>query len=89
MRPSSYHKMFRFEAVWTREAECEAIIANGWNHINFSGSGIGERIQNCSRGIQVWAQRRFSSIPKRMNAKRIQLTNLRTQEHMQSELDLI
>lgn len=51
---------FRLEAMWTREAECEEVIAVGW-HGNIPGLPSLEKFRLCSNNLHHWAKKKIKS----------------------------
>ncbi|KAL0445673.1 UNVERIFIED_CONTAM: hypothetical protein Slati_1695200 [Sesamum latifolium] len=48
--PTQHRKLFRFEAMWTRSAECDTLIHEFWNHKPTSDAG--SRLGACTRQVR-------------------------------------
>lgn len=81
-------RRFRFEAMWTRDEECEDIIYKGWKGDNSSLHFLA-RLNGCSNSLQKWAACRFHSFHRQLKEKRDKLAELRTYEHWQHDFDEI
>lgn len=64
--------LFRFEAMWTREEECEKVIAESWQDCNLDTS-LSEKLKTCSLNLKRWAQNKFRSLPNQIKNKKKKL----------------
>ncbi|KAJ8754033.1 hypothetical protein K2173_001931 [Erythroxylum novogranatense] len=68
-------KRFRFENAWTMEEECRQRIKRGW--LKDSLISIQERLRNCSRDLQSWANSRNEGFQLQVTQLKQQMTILR------------
>ncbi|XP_040988956.1 uncharacterized protein LOC121236574 [Juglans microcarpa x Juglans regia] len=54
-------KLFRFEAMWIEEDECEEVISRHWQEAAGGNNlmAISKKIKACSRGLEVWNEKKF------------------------------
>ncbi|XP_075663425.1 uncharacterized protein LOC142633021 [Castanea sativa] len=75
-------KHFHFEAMWTKNAECKAIIENSWG-MEFDLNTPDEVMANlssCAAELTNWSSKVFRQIPKKIQAKRNALNSLTLQD---------
>jgi exonuclease III len=75
-------KIFRFEAMWTKEEQCRGVIGKAWSEDTREGSRmfkVTEKLKKCRVSLIAWSQERFGSLAASIKLKREQLqheTNL-------------
>ncbi|CAN0847200.1 hypothetical protein LINGRAHAP2_LOCUS4846 [Linum grandiflorum] len=57
-------KCFRFESFWTKEEECNAVVANAWDDTR--NRSLAQCLKNCENKLTNWSNARFGDIPKRI-----------------------
>ena len=73
---------FHFEAMWTKNTDCRAIIENSWG-IGFDLStpeGVMDNLNNCAVDLKSWSTNVYGQIPKKIQAKRNALNSLTLQD---------
>ncbi|KAL3846296.1 hypothetical protein ACJIZ3_003699 [Penstemon smallii] len=69
-------KKFRFEAMWLKSEDCAKIIGDSWNSLHGSNT-TWDKLQNCSRELEIWSRCSFGSIRKSMKNLQEQIANVR------------
>ena len=75
-------KRFHFEAMWTKNAECKAIIENSWG-MGFDLStleGVMDNLSSYAADLKNWSSKVFGQIPKKIQTKRNALNSLTLQD---------
>ena len=72
--------MFRFEAMWLRDPQCDEVVQEAWYEglCKPSGSPFTNCINNCRTRLQVWNKIEFGHIGRKIASleKRIQRLEL-------------
>ncbi|KAL6962164.1 hypothetical protein U1Q18_037118 [Sarracenia purpurea var. burkii] len=57
-------KIYRFEQMWLKEAECEEVVARDWtsNIQTVVGRGITQRLADTSRALSKWNKEKFEKV---------------------------
>ena len=73
-------RMFRFEAMWLRDPQCDEVVQEAWYEglCKPSGSPFTNCINNCRTRLQVWNKTEFGHIGRKIASleKRIQRLEL-------------
>ncbi|KAL0360875.1 UNVERIFIED_CONTAM: hypothetical protein Sradi_3772000 [Sesamum radiatum] len=70
--------MFKFEAMWARPAECEALFQECWGRtiIDDAGARILERTESVCEGLIGWDKTRFGNVRRRVKELEDQLARM-------------
>jgi hypothetical protein len=72
-------RMFRFEAMWTKDVQCYDVINQAWNFDVAGGSKmfqVMEKLKICRGSLIAWSKVRFRSLASLIKEKRMQLQTL-------------
>ena len=72
-------RMFRFEAMWTKDVQCYDVINQAWNSDVAVGSKmfqVMEKLKICRGSLIAWSKVRFRSLASLIKEKRMQLQTL-------------
>uniref|UniRef100_A0A2N9GLP4 Reverse transcriptase domain-containing protein n=1 Tax=Fagus sylvatica TaxID=28930 RepID=A0A2N9GLP4_FAGSY len=72
-------KVFRFEAMWTKEEECCQVIDSAWGMGVSEGSPmymVMEKLKGCRVSLIAWSKIKFGSLASSIKAKREHLQRL-------------
>ena len=78
----TWERRFHFEAIWTKNAECKAIIENSWG-IGFDlniPEGVMANLSSRAVELKNWSSNVFGQIPKKIQTKRNALNSLTLQD---------
>ncbi|KAL0345399.1 UNVERIFIED_CONTAM: putative mitochondrial protein [Sesamum radiatum] len=70
-------KLFRFEAMWARSAECEALVQDLWGRDchGAAGTRVMHRIQRIRAGLMEWDKLKFGNVRRRIKELETLLLN--------------
>nr|XP_023881476.1 uncharacterized protein LOC111993880 [Quercus suber] len=71
-------RIFFFEAIWTRQADCKELVEEVWNaNTNLHDqSGFSARLKVCVDNLAKWGKFVFRQIPKKIQEKKERLGDL-------------
>ncbi|XP_075665500.1 uncharacterized protein LOC142635183 [Castanea sativa] len=63
---------FHSEALWTKRADCEDVIAEAWNGslVSRNPAGIVEGLRCCKAALTSWSSEVYGNIPKKIQEKK-------------------
>ncbi|GMY24686.1 putative ribonuclease h protein [Fagus crenata] len=76
---SKKKKLFRFEAMWTKDDQCKGVIEQAWGMEGLGGSPmyrVMEKLKGCRASLVAWSRDRFGSLAVAIKAKRSLLQHL-------------
>ena len=77
--PSKRKRVFRFEAWWAKDEQCQGVIEDAWGDSMVEGSPmfrVVEKLKGCRASLIGWSREKFGSLAATIRDKRVLLQNL-------------
>ena len=83
-------RQFKFENMWVRHRDCEAIIKKGWREGRVSNiDDLVMELGNCGEALSKWNKKVFGNIQQHIRRKEAELNHLLTDVHVCPEITKI